>query len=89
MNASEYKEHLQDRIEGTAYWRDLKSEEYPDDHRNHTSAESLAKLAQAMEGVSVENQLLEKLSRLEAAAANMPDRSLEFTELLSDSLARV
>jgi hypothetical protein len=41
-------EQLIDQVEGSSYWRARKAEEYPGDHRNVTSSESLARLAERL-----------------------------------------
>ncbi len=51
------KELLVNKIEGTALFRKEKSEQYPDDDRNHKSAEQLEKLKKHVETLPADHPL--------------------------------
>jgi hypothetical protein len=72
-NASGCQEQLVLAVEGSSWWRAEKAEQYPDDERNVSSSESLAKLAERLQALPRDDVHL-------VAYAEAIDRAVELSK---------
>src|SRR5215469_14753456 len=87
-----FLEHVIDRVESSAYWRDQKAEQYPDDNRNVRSSRALEKLAENLRALSADDEhatayeaVMERLAEL---ADNDADKLYDLSEHESHYIGR-
>jgi hypothetical protein len=82
--------HIVEQIEGTAEWRRMKAEEFPDDHRNLEAASELDRLAREIND-QVGSDMYRRFEALDTIVEDnrLYDSSLRMTEWLSDELRAI